>query len=128
MNGQKRHLISQWLEKAEHDLVAAGILIDANPLILDIACFHCQQSIEKYLKAFLVYHEIDFHFTHNIDYLLDKCGKIDAVFANVDTKNLNAFATRARYPDSSILPDIGEAQEYYEIASRIKSLVLSRIL
>ena len=38
---QQRHL-NQWIEKAEHDLIAARLIIEHQPIILDIACFHCQ--------------------------------------------------------------------------------------
>lgn len=43
------------LKKAEHDLIAASMIIDLNPIILDIACFHCQQAVEKLLKTFLLF-------------------------------------------------------------------------
>jgi HEPN domain-containing protein len=43
---EQKHL-NQWIEKAEHDLMAAQLIIEHNPLILDIACFHCQQAWKK---------------------------------------------------------------------------------
>jgi len=49
--GEVKHL-KQWLEKAEHDLIAAKLIIENQPIILLIACFHCQQAVEKYLKRF----------------------------------------------------------------------------
>lgn len=48
-DAEQKHL-SQWIEKAEHDLIAAKLIIEHNPLILDIVCFHSQQAVEKYLK------------------------------------------------------------------------------
>ena len=45
--------IESWLNKAEHDLLSAQRLLEIEPMILDNACFHCQQAIEKCLKAFL---------------------------------------------------------------------------
>jgi HEPN domain-containing protein len=58
--------IESWLSKAGHDLVSAQRLLEIEPVILDNACFHCQQAIEKYLKAFLVYNGRDIERTHNI--------------------------------------------------------------
>lgn len=29
------------------------MIIEGNPVILDVACFHCQQAIEKYFKVAL---------------------------------------------------------------------------
>ncbi len=124
---EEQNILSQWLEKAGHDLIAAAILIEANPLILDIACFHCQQAIEKYLKTYLIYKSHEFEFTHNLDYLANECAAFDDDFENLDMKNINSYAVRARYPDNNIIPDISEAKEYYEIASAIKELVSKKI-
>lgn len=127
MTKEEKEILLQWIEKAEHDLIAASILLEANPGILDIACFHCQQAIEKYLKAFLIYNSLDFIFTHNLDYLLQQCSAFDKVFIDMDLKNINVYAVRARYPHDYILPDYLEAKEYFEIANNVKELVLSRI-
>ncbi len=44
--------IEAWLTKANNDLRSAQRLIEIEPMILDTACFHCQQAVEKSLKAF----------------------------------------------------------------------------
>jgi HEPN domain-containing protein len=49
MKDEKRNYLQQWLHKAEHDLLAAKLILDYEPIILDISCFHCQQAVEKYL-------------------------------------------------------------------------------
>ena len=127
MTKEEKEILLQWIEKAEHDLIAALILIDANPIILDIACFHCQQSIEKYLKAFLIYNNQEFIFTHNLDYLAQQCAIFDAAFVKIDMKNINLYAVRARYPHDYNAPELSEAKDYYVIAKEIKVLVLSKI-
>jgi HEPN domain-containing protein len=33
---------------------------------LDTAVYHCQQAVEKALKAFLTYHDTEFEKTHGI--------------------------------------------------------------
>jgi len=40
MTEEEKNILLQWTEKAANDLLAAQILIEASPLILDIACFH----------------------------------------------------------------------------------------
>ena len=50
--------INAWLQKADSDIISAQRLIKIEPMILDNACFHCQQAIEKSLKAFLHYKEM----------------------------------------------------------------------
>jgi HEPN domain-containing protein len=37
--------IKSWINKAEHDLMNAQRLLEIDPMILDNACFHCQQAI-----------------------------------------------------------------------------------
>ncbi|TAL58007.1 MAG: HEPN domain-containing protein [Bacteroidetes bacterium] len=126
MTDDYREYIGQWFEKADHDIIAAKSLIEIRPLILDVACFHCQQAVEKYLKAFLVYKEVDFEKTHNIRLLQNKCAAMDADFSQLDFKNLNTFAVDARYPDF-ISPSVEEAKEYLIIAEKIKELVISKV-
>jgi len=42
--------VIEWLMKASRDLMSAEILIDHEPPVLDAACFHCQQAVEKSLS------------------------------------------------------------------------------
>ncbi len=120
--------IKSWLIKAEHDLASAQRLIEIEPMILDNACFHCQQAIEKYLKAFLIYHGRDIERTHNIIFLLSECANYDAIFGSVDPLNINAYAVQGRYPDSNLIPTAEEAKSYYTLTLQVKSLVAERII
>jgi HEPN domain-containing protein len=120
--------IESWLSKAEHDLLSAQRLLEIEPMILDNACFHCQQAIEKCLKAFLIYHGRDIERTHNIIFLLSECANFDSVFASVDPMNINAYAVQGRYPDSNLIPTIGEAKSYYQLAIQVRDLVAERIV
>ena len=63
--------VNDWITYAEEDLAFArhGLTM-AKPAYRSIA-FHAQQCAEKVLKAYLVYHGIDFPFTHNIARLLE---------------------------------------------------------
>jgi HEPN domain-containing protein len=100
--------IEQWLEKAEHYLIAAQLIIEIQPIILDIACFHCQQAVEKFLKAFLVSQKQDFPKTHNLDLLLKMCTDISPALEGIDLLNLEDFAVRGRYPHDFISPTMEE--------------------
>lgn len=122
----KKHL-SQWIEKAEHDLITAKLIIEYKPIVLDVACFHCQQAVEKYLKAFLVFKKEQFPRTHNLDLLVKSCSAYYAEFATIDLKNLEDYAVQGRYPHDFLQPDPDETQAFYEIAEAIKALVLREI-
>lgn len=123
-----RAYIESWIQKAEHDLMSAQRLLEIEPMILDNACFHCQQAIEKLLKAFLIYKGQDIERTHNIIFLLSQCANFDPVFAAIDPLNINVYAVQGRYPDTNLMPEVAEAQSYYQLALQIKSLIIERIL
>lgn len=120
--------IESWLNKAGHDLLSAQRLLEIEPMILDNACFHCQQAIEKCLKAFLIYNGRDIERTHNIIFLLSECANFDPIFASVDPMDINAYAVQGRYPDSSLIPTIVEAKGYYKLALQVRDLVIERIV
>ena len=49
--------IKVWLEIASKDYNTALFLRNMKPIPLEIICFHCQQSAEKDLKAYLIKNE-----------------------------------------------------------------------
>jgi HEPN domain-containing protein len=70
--------LAGWLDKAAMDITAARHLrqtTDARALAETI-CFHCQQAVEKYLKAFLVSKNIPFKKVHNLEVLLKMCASV----------------------------------------------------
>lgn len=127
MSHEQKDFIKKWFEKAEHDMETAELLIELKPLILDVACFHCQQAVEKYMKAFLVYNNIDIERTHNLNLLKKQCSKIDIAFENFNFSKLNEFAVNVRYPDDYLQPDLKETKEYYSMALDIQKLVMNKI-
>ena len=92
--------------------MTAQRLLEIEPMILENACFHCQQAIEKCLKAFLAYNARDIERTHNVIFLLSECANFDPIFATVDPMNINAYAVQGRYPDSNLMPTAAEAKSY----------------
>ena len=67
----KDEFVRQWLLKAEEDFNASKSLFEHGLSFLNTVCFHSQQAVEKYLKALLTYHQIEFPKTHDIATLLD---------------------------------------------------------
>ena len=64
-------MTAEWVEKAEGDfVVAAQIMRRRQHRVLDAACFHCQQTVEKYFKARLCEAGIAFPKTHDLVALL----------------------------------------------------------
>jgi HEPN domain-containing protein len=66
-----RPLTREWVQKAEGDFtVAAQIMRRRKRRIFDAACFHSQQTAEKYLKACLYEEGVAFPKTHDLVVLL----------------------------------------------------------
>jgi len=88
------------VEKSYSDLIAARVLKEHGTVVRGAACFHCQQSAEKMLKAFLVYKHTDFERVHNIEYLLDLCTEVNNSFEELrnDAELMAPFAVHIRYP------------------------------
>ena len=96
-----------WVERAKSDFSSACFLADnMRPVPAEIVCFHCQQAVEKYLKAFLVYNDQEPQKTHELSELVKQCCTFDIGFSDLDQKCkfLMPFVVRTRYP-GSIDPD-----------------------
>ena len=66
-----RDLVRDWVGKADLDYRAAERLLQDEERLREIIAFHCQQAAEKYLKGFLVRHQVEFPKTHNVRQLLN---------------------------------------------------------
>ncbi|MFH1562611.1 MAG: HEPN domain-containing protein [Nitrospirota bacterium] len=124
-----KDLVNKWINKANKDLLSAERELSFEDPITETVCFHCQQAVEKYLKAFLVYHQIYFTKTHKIIDLLELCATVDSSFKDEleDADNLTDYAVEVRYPDVWLEPGVEEADESFEIAKKIKEFVLKKI-
>jgi len=92
--------INEWIEIAEEDYNVAKLgLSISSSVSYRIIVYHSQQCVEKYLKAFLVSHQIDFPYTHNITMLLDLCSEIHISFEELrKAEILTGYAIANRYP------------------------------
>jgi len=56
----KWDFVQQWLDKARKDLAASEVLLKEEFEDYENVGFHSQQAAEKFVKAFLVRHQIEF--------------------------------------------------------------------
>ncbi len=63
--------VRAWMEKAQADLESARVLLGARRPLVEPACFHCQQCVEKLLKGFLRLHGIEAPKIHALNILFD---------------------------------------------------------
>ena len=127
MNKATISFMEQWLEKANEDLFVVDKLTKFEVVAASSACFHCQQAVEKFLKAYLIANGIDFKKTHNIEYLLSECADLDKDFVEINPKELSEFGVDARYPGDMYTPNEDEVLEYKKMSQDIKRIVEEKI-
>lgn len=116
-----------WAAYAESDYQAARRLLRGKNKFPNIACYHAQQSAEKYLKALLLTQSKDFPKIHNLRRLQDLCESAGIVVP-VDPDMLdvlNVGAIQARYPGDPLSVD--EAKQAVKIAKDVRKFVRRRL-
>lgn len=119
----------EWISYAEKDFVAAEFLLTAANPPVEIICYHCQQSSEKILKAFLIKNDIIPSRTHDLNLLVNECCKIDNEISILkkECNRLNDFGVNTRYPNNLDLI-LDDAKIALKDAEKIKEYILSKIV
>jgi len=112
----------EWIVKAENDLKTSSYLLKmSKDCPLDAVCFHAQQCVEKYLKAFLVIEGIDFPKTHDIERLVSMLP--DSIWLKLgieEQRRLTDYATVTRYPGEYEPIGITETKKSVTLARRVR--------
>lgn len=124
---------NNWLEFAKEDLRMAELALVEK--IYNQTCFHCQQSIEKFLKGYLFAKNKDVPKIHFLDELLSLCIRMDKSFENLREycSKLDDYYIPTRYPDSlpgmlsEGLPNEKDAQEAISYTKDIMQFVMEKI-
>ena len=126
MSGHESQKEAQlWLRYAKEDLAAAEGLIE-HILTPRHVCFLSQQSAEKAIKAVLVFSQIDFPRTHDLEALLQIVpDEWKVKESRVDLPPLSEWAVEARYPGDWPEATMEEAQKALNLAKRVYELVAS---
>jgi len=125
--------VKDWIFLAEKDLNAAEILIKEEHPLTNIIAFHCQQTIEKYLKAILLENDMPLIKTHDLINLNGMVKEIKDL--GIDENKLipiNEVYVEARYPgEIGLMPD-GEptneqAMGFIEFAKEVKAIIIKEL-
>jgi HEPN domain-containing protein len=106
-------LLREWCGKANEDLTAAQVLAERE--LHGVALFHCQQAVEKAIKAFLLFHAQDLPKTHDLVRLINIASTVDSRWADwLELGDvLTQYAVEVRYPGAGA-QTFTECSEYIE--------------
>jgi HEPN domain-containing protein len=123
----KRSLVRNWLQKARRDLLSAKRLASGKDPYLDTAIYHCQQTAEKAIKGWLVYHDQSFEKTHDLRLLVTLASEIEPKFTEwFDVaEEVSPYATAYRYPGEILEPTESEFKQAFTAANRLYGFVCS---
>ena len=112
----------EWFNFADADYDSAIILNNAHRKHNEIICYHCQQAVEKYLKAFICYNGIIPPKIHVLEILCASCSKFDLSFDQIakECAYLSPFAIHSRYPLEMEITGSNTAKAL-EIAEKVKN-------
>jgi HEPN domain-containing protein len=91
----------EWFDIGEKDFALADHASkNMHPAPFELICYHCQQSAEKYLKGYLVYHGAVPPKIHDLGELEKLCEAVNSGFSIIVAKCniLNQYGVVPRYP------------------------------
>jgi len=121
----QKKLASEWILKGQNDLETAEILLrEKGPT--DTLCFHCQQAVEKFLKAYIVFSGDRFEKIHDLWKLAKLAGKTNKKILEFEKelKNLNAYYIESRYPSDAASYTRTECKKALRDANEITQYIL----
>jgi len=129
MNNQIRQAVRQWRTKAQNDWTTVEILLGSDRCPADTVCFHCQQFVEKLLKALLTLHGIEAPRTHDlrrlIELALPSVPELSSLSDSADALTVHGVETR--YPDDCLQIEPAEMNEIIELAKQLGKILLSKL-
>jgi HEPN domain-containing protein len=120
-------LVVGLIRKGDSDLAdARRTLMSEGPY--DTACFHAQQACEKYLKAYLAWHEHAIPRTHDLEELQRLSVGMEPMpeLSTLDLTELTAYAVELRY-DAEFWPPQPTAREAVLIAEKVRRVILGTL-
>ena len=125
-----QELVKKWLLKADNDFFYAKASLEDELKFFDLICFHFQQSAEKYLKAYIIAHDLEFRKIHDLAALVETCKRDDSSFSEIQEACLflQRFYIEPRYPASIMFDYTKEdAEKALESAEIIRAFVIEKL-
>ena len=102
--------IKQWILFAQQDYDLVKAIIETHspyPIPVTIVCYHCQQSVEKILKAYILAQGNTLTKTHDLKVLLEQCRRYSSDFDGfmAACTKLTTYITTSRYPSDTAIAE-----------------------
>ncbi len=125
----KTETIRQWIEKAGHDLDTAELIFRHIPEYRETIAFHCQQAVEKYIKAYFIYRDQTIKRTHDLILLLGIISKIESIPDELfdQAAELQDYSVEVRYPDTIIELTKEDVERAIAIARNFREVFISKM-
>ncbi len=124
----KWDFVQQWLNKAQQDLRAGEVILTGDFEDYANVGFHAQQAAEKFIKALLVRHQIEFPKTHDIAVLRMLVARVDQSLADrlAAADVLTPYGVEFRYPGE---PPLSRDQGHraLKLAEQVRDAVLAHL-
>ena len=121
MNDEVRRRLKEAMEDLR--VVVHEMALAPEERVAPAICFHAQQFVEKVFKAFLVLHGKEFPRTHNLSFLRELCGEVEADFRELPVGELSLYAVEMRYPGESAEITADDALACFEKATQVKRFI-----
>lgn len=120
-------LALEWIERAEEDYNMAQLAQQASRPFHNSICFHAQQCIEKYLKAWLQETNLPVPRTHDLEALLALIVPTLPAWSQwqPDFKRITEYAVDARYPGDSATA--GDTEHAMHICDAVRQAVRTSV-
>ncbi|MBQ3921913.1 MAG: HEPN domain-containing protein [Spirochaetales bacterium] len=123
--GDDVYLIDEWLRFANMDLdLAKHSFATMHPAPLEIICYHCQQTAEKFLKGVIIAFDDEPEKTHDLLKIITVLKRYIDFPVELERfgETLTLYGVRTRYPDAI---SVDEDQTKLAIAQAEKIKILA---
>ncbi|MHC4695224.1 MAG: HEPN domain-containing protein [Planctomycetota bacterium] len=125
MKDETGEAVRQWRTKARSDWTTVEILLASDQYPADAVCFHCQQFVEKLLKALLTRHGIEAPKTHDVRRLIQLAEPLAPELSRFSDASdaLTAHGVETRYPGDWHEIEPTEMNEIVELAKQLGEML-----
>lgn len=128
-NGKDSRQYYDWLDRSGEDLTAAKLLLE-NDRCYNPSAFHCQQCIEKALKAYILLRSDELVDGHNLMWLCRRAKRYDKGFQQWfdESADLNQCYIETRYPaDIDKELTYKTVKNFYRMAQEMYKYILNEV-